>query len=741
MRIPSFVSSVYHSLQSGLGRISGLWRGHKVKYRPAHNTLPTGQPFSAKTLTQWQVTAKGEGEDLLQLRHKRLRQGELDQFVASLEQHYSDFYTDKDQLQSKVAFILTELGMASGRVNSLKPSGLFASKLNNTKLSLVDRYLACPDPVEFGRIWLNDGGTLDQGFVFHCVYPARTDEAPLFTNDELSQMGFIRREGDKSYKLVPVDIKLDHIELMERTLRSRPVKALVAEQKGLMTLQKLEHFCQSLSQLVNDPVKRQLLEPLDENNLPDLIDLTLQPEIQYFRGLDQSIERFVSALQTRQTLEQQLRTAEAANPIQPVLIDCLITLSSASLDESTQRMLAGMLSDIQQQQLTQERLNRYILGLLIQTPGELKMLSQFFSLTAQHLVNVQPIRAIQNTPWQQTFHQDMAFIVQRVERFNDSNLPLRKLHIADIPSLLADVTSGGMTSEDATSVTDSFSYDKGLSRLFALVDELHDACLVPSVSSETRQMLRDPSEKWLSHITGEMTKRLPEALKYGLNDKGFVSPEFLGMSQSMHKEWQLILTSINDSDEMLTQFEMDRPRTDFEFKVANGSSKRKDQSYSHVGKPLEVTQLMRFLRDRRAASALSKLLTQAFAAYQTKLENYRLHKVTPFLLTPMGKDARDTIRITVTQLPDGNLAVDYTMIAAKPPYSLGVREAGIMGLETYQISGRSIVSMGPLKRGKVEATEPQVMVKLATRQGQIDWYVDENGQLLQIPCPYLPSEQ
>lgn len=299
MRIPSFVSSVYRSLHSGLGRISGFWLGHKVRSLPTQNTLPTGQPFSAKTLANWQVTARGEGEELLQLRHKRLRQRELDQFVASLEQHYSDFYADKNQLRSKVAFVLTKLGMASGQVNSLKPSGFFASKLNNRKLFLIDRYLACADPVEFGRIWLNDGGKLDQWFVFHCVYPARTEDAPLFANDELSRMGFIRRDENNSYTLVSLDITPDHIELMERTRRSRPVQALVSEQKGLMTLQKLEHFFQSLSQQVDEPLKSQLCEPLDENHL---INLTLLPGIQYFDGLEQSIQRFVNAFQDRKSV-------------------------------------------------------------------------------------------------------------------------------------------------------------------------------------------------------------------------------------------------------------------------------------------------------------------------------------------------------------------------------------------------------------------------------------------------------
>ncbi|WP_422138082.1 hypothetical protein [Endozoicomonas sp. ALC020] len=728
MRIPSFVSSVYRSLHSGLGRLSGFWLGHKVRSLPTQNTLPTVQPFSAKTLAHWQVTARGQGEELLQLRHKKLWQRELNQFVASLEQHYSDFYADKNQLRSKVAFVLTKLGMASGQVNSLKPSGFFASKVNNRKLFLLDRYLACTDLVEFGRIWLNDGGKLDQGFVFHCVYPARTEEAPLFTNNELSQMGFIHREEDNSYTLVSVDITLDHIELMERTRRSRPVKALVSEQTGLMTLQKLEHFCQSLSQQVDEPLKSQLCEPLDENHL---INLTLLPGIQYFDGLEQSIKRFVKAFQAGKTLEQQLQAAETSNPIQPDLIECLVSWSSASLDESTKKMLAAMLSDIQQQQLTQERLNHYIMGLLIQAPEQMSMQSQLFTLIARHLTNDQPIHGIQNTPWQQTFHQDMTFIVQRVERFNNSDRNLRNFYVADIPTLLVQVASG----------TEIFSYDKGLSHLFALVEEIHDACSVPSVSSDTRQMIGEPSEKWLSHITGELTKRLPVALKYGLNHDMPVSPEFLGIKENMTKEWQVILNSINDSNEMLSQFEKDRVRTDYQFKVATGSIKRrKDQTFSRIGHSLEVTQMMRFLRDIRAARTLSKLLTQTFAAYQTKLETYRLFKVTPFLLNPMGRDADDNHQITVTQLANGDLAVDYTMIASKPPYSLGAKGAGIMGLETYQISGRSIVSMKDLKRDVVAATEPEVTVKLSTKNGQIEWYVDENTQLVQIPCPHLPPE-
>ncbi|WP_252179656.1 hypothetical protein [Endozoicomonas sp. 4G] len=727
MRISSFVSSVYHSLHSGLGRLSGFWRGHKVRSLPAHNTLPTSQPFSAKTLAQWQVTARGEGEELLQLRHKRLRQRELDQFVESLELHYSDFYEDKDQLHSKVAFVLTQLGMASGTVNSLKPSGFFASKLNNSKLFLLDRYLACPDPVEFGRIWLNDGGSLDENFVLHCVYPARVEQAPLFTNHELSQMGFIRRDDDNRYTLVSMDITLDHLERIEKTRRSRPVQALVSEQKGLMTLQKLEHFCQSLSQWVDEPVKSQLLEPLDENNLSGLVELTRQPGIQYFQGLDQSIQGFMDALPARQTLEQQLQTVATSSPIQPALIDCLVAFKSAALDENTDRILTGMLSDIQQQQLSSERLNHYIIRLLIQAPEPIRMLSQMFSLVAQHLTNDQPIHGIQNTPWQQTFHQDMTFIVKRVERFNDSGRDLRKFCIADIPSILAKIASE----------TDMFSYDKGLSHLFALIEEIHDACLIPSVSSDTRKMIRSSAETWLSQITAELTKRLPVALKYGLNGDAPVSPEFLGIKQHMSNEWQAILNSINGSDEMLTQFEKDRSRTDFQFKVAPGSKKkRKDQSYSHVSNILESPHLMRFLGNRSAAMTLSKLLTQTFAAYQTKLETYRLHQVTPFLLTPMGRDAGDDTQVIVTQQADGNLTVDYLMTASKPPYSLGAQGAGVMGLKTYQICGRSTVSMDRLKQGIVEATEPEVTVKLDTRNGQIDWYVDGDGQPLQIPCPY-----
>ena len=732
MRIPSIVSSAFHSFASGLSRISGFWLGHKVKRLSAHNSLPTGQPFSAKTLEQWQVTAKGEGEALLQLRNTRLRQHELDRFVDTLELHYSDFYENKDQLHSKVAFVLTELGMASGQVNSLKPSGFFASKLNDRKLFLLDRYLSCPDPVEFGRAWLSDGGTLDQGFVFHCVYPAREGEAPLFSNDDLSQMGFIRRSGADSYRLLPVDITPDHLEQMERTRLSRPVHSLVSEQKGLMTVQKLEHFCRTLSPLLDEPVKSLLLEPIQEDNLLNWLELTLHPGIQYFPGLDQSIQHFVSALQAHQTLEQQLTTAEDSNPIQPVLIECLVSLSSASLDENTHTILARILTDIQQHQLTGERFNHYVMGLMIQTPEQMRLFSQLFSLIAQHMIDKQPANGTQDSPWQQTFHQDMRFIVQRVERFNTTTKDLRKLYVADIPALLTSVAKK----------TEDFSYDKGMAQLFTLIEEVHDACLLSDVSPQTRTVIKDSSEQWLTHQSQEASLRLPQALQYGLNEQAPVSPEFLGIRKIMSEEWQSILASINDSDEMLTQFEKDRPRTDFQFTVASGSKKkRKNRSYSHSGHTLETTHLMRFLGNRRAAKALSKLLTQTFAAYQTKLETYRLRKATPFLLTPMGRDPKDSNRVTVTQQADGSLAIDYTMMASKPSYLLGARGAGIMGLETYQITGRSIVSMESLKRGIVNATEPEVTVKLSTKNEQIDWYVDGNDQLVQIPCPYLPPEQ
>ncbi|WP_236631637.1 hypothetical protein [Endozoicomonas numazuensis] len=732
MRIASFVSSAYHSLASGLNRTSGLWLGHKVRVLPPQNTLPNRQPFSAKTLQQWQIFSIGTGEELLQLRNKRLRQRELDRFVGSLENHYSDFYDSKDQLRSKVAFVLTELGLAAGQRDSLKPSGFFASKLNDRKLFLLDRYLSCPDPVEFGRTWLNDGGTLDQGFVFHCVYPARAGDAPLYSNDELNQMGFIRRSSDDSYTLVSVGITHHHLEKMERVRKSRPVQSLVSEQKGLMTLKKLKSFCHSLAPFVGEPLQSELQKPLEEDNLHHLLELTIHPSIQYFKGLDQSIQRFVNALQSHQALEQQLAKAENTDPVQPVLMECLVALSSASLDENTQTILTGIFSDIQQQQLTEERLNHYIIALLVQAPEQARMLSHLFSLMARNLIDIAPDSAIQNTPWQHSFHKDFNLIVQQVERFNSMDRDLRKFYVTEIPSLLAQVTES----------SDDFSSDKGLSRLFGLIEEVHDACSLSSISSETRQMIKVPSEQWLNHITGDITKRLPVALKYALHEEESVSPEFLGVEKMMKKEWQSILDSINRSDEMLSQFEKDRPRTDFQLKVASGSRKRrKDQNFSHISHTLQTTQLMRFLGNRHAARTLSKLLTQTFAAYQTKLETYRLRQVTPFLLTPMGRDPNDSNLVTVTQLADGNLAVDYTMTASKPSYLLGARGAGIMGLKTYQISGRSIVSMESLKRGIVQATEPEVTVKLNTRDGQIDWYVDGNDQLEQIPCPYLPSEE
>jgi hypothetical protein len=104
---------------------------------------------------------------------------------------------------------------------------------------------------------------------------------------------------------------------------------------------------------------------------------------------------------------------------------------------------------------------------------------------------------------------------------------------------------------------------------------------------------------------------------------------------------------------------------------------------------------------------------------------------------PMGRDPSDTLKITVTQLPDGNISVEYTLIASKPPYMLGARGFGILGLGKYQITGKSIVPFDDLKRGVLTATEPEVTVEVETEEGEIGWYKDNNGQLESIPCPYL----
>ncbi|WP_062261670.1 hypothetical protein [Endozoicomonas arenosclerae] len=727
MRIPRIFSSVYHSLSSGLGRISGLWQGHKVKAQPAHTALPHGQPFSAKTLAQWQISAKGGGEELLQLRNKRLKQQPLDQFVESLEQHYSDFYESKDQFRSKVAFLMTELGMATGQTNALKPAGFFATKLNDQQLFLLDRYLTCTDPIEFGRAWIEDGRTLNQNYIFHCVYPARVDEAPLFSNDDLTRLGFIRKNSPDSYTLLPVELTAEHFWAMERTLKSRPVQKLASEQSGFMTLKKLEAFCLSLSEFVEEPAKSQLQEPLEVDHLDRLLALTIDPAIQYYEGLDQSLQMCVSALQSNISLQQRLASTETANPIGPVLQECLSLLSAATLDENTEITASALISDIQQKQLTEERLNHYVMALMIQMPGELPMFSQLFSLVSQHLISPNPPDQIQDSPWQQTFHQNMDLIVKRVERFNETDKDLRKFKVSELPALLSKVNDR----------TNDFAYDASISRLFILVEEMNEACQLTTVSQEVREMIKGPSEQWVEHIAEEAAKRLPKTLQYGLNTQTPLTPESLNIKDQMRKEWQTILRSINESDEMLAQFEKDRPRTDFDFRVAPGSrKKRKDRHFEHGLHTMESTQLMRFLGNRRAATALSKLLTQSFAAYQTKLEAYRLRKVTPFLLTPMGKDPDDNHLVTVTHLPDGNLAIDYTTNASKPSYLFGARGAGVIGLETYQINGRSIVSMDALKRGIVSATEPEVTVKLATKDGKIDWYTEESGQLIPIECPY-----
>jgi hypothetical protein len=152
---------------------------------------------------------------------------------------------------------------------------------------------------------------------------------------------------------------------------------------------------------------------------------------------------------------------------------------------------------------------------------------------------------------------------------------------------------------------------------------------------------------------------------------------------------------------------------------------------------MSISHLMRFLDHQTAATTLSKLLGQSFAAYPIKLESARLQRATPFQLSASGRGNEDHHEAVVTLLADGNVAVEYRLFADCPPYMLGTLQFGVLGLDAYRLSARSTVSMESLKYGRIVASEPVVQVNIELKDNQLTWYRDENGHLVNVPCPYL----
>ena len=688
MRVSNLLSSITHSLSAGWKRLSTSWRNHKVSllaHTPKQQTAATPCPFSLKTLQTWAIRPEPvDGSDLILLRGKRLNHQNLQSLKDSLTAHYQDFYENPVALDSKINFILVELGLAKIAGTELKSTGWFQARLSSGILSELDYHLICNDPIDFGLQWLDCGHSLSPSFTNLCLLPALDkDSRPRFNHESLVRAGFLRTAENNELYHAPGPF----------------------QRKYLMQLK----YCSHLPVFISPETVTRIHQHYPELSTATVIEDTAETT-QLLNHHQQLYQQAINEL-------NQL----AARPTPYLLGKTISKLAEAATAKETSLTLHALAKDLTYQQLTPEHFENYLLTLMVAMPDNLNDLALLSECCQKCLSTEHSSSALSS--WAEEFHEAVIDIKQQMTRLN--GIPKYEVHHR-YPNKLPDYLSKFHTA------TDEETRDRYLTQMHHLTVTVTENANRSDKQRAIRNHIMQCSRSWLQAQEAKFARKLPEALQFKLQNSP-ISVESLGIKKEMSTDWQETLREINTPEKSRPQFEKDRVRTDFVLRNQESHTGLTTKKFDHSRRPMQISHLARYLNNRTAAMTLSQLTSQTMASYQIKLEQKRLGNVTPFLLQPMGRDPKDNNYIQITKRRDGNLLVEYILDASKPVYQVRSDRAGVLGLKKYQIKSATVVSMAALNKGYIDASEPKVEVIADIDEGGIEWLTQD---LEKTSCPF-----